>query len=78
MSKKMSSIICLIIGSLSLSFLYYNSHDLIFTIIGILLAVVGVIIAITNLIVKENSNKRLYYYIIVVIGICFLSLGLII
>ncbi len=76
MSKKTAILLSSSLALLSTVIIRYNPHEWSFIIAGIFVAVISLVIAISKIVLREYSGKKLYYYIIIAIGLGLLAIGL--
>ena len=75
MTSKNSALTFIGLGVFSMLLVIYNSHSWPFIISGLAIASISFVFAIFNLVLKENTNKKFYYLIILLLGITFLLYG---
>ena len=63
------------LGVFSMLLVIYNSHSWPFIISGLTITSISFVFAIFNLVLKEKTNKKFYYLIILLLGITFLLYG---
>jgi len=76
MTNKISALTYIGLGVFSMLLVIYNSHSWPFIISGLTIASISFVFAIFNLVLKEKTNKKFYYLIILLIGMLFLIYGI--
>ena len=76
MPNKIPTLTYIGLGVFSVLLVIYNSHSWPFIISGLTIASISFVFAIFNLVLKEKTNKRFYYLIILLIGMSFLIYGI--
>ncbi len=76
MTRKNSALTFIGLGVFSMLLVIYNSHSWPFIISGLTIASISFVFAIFNLVLKEKTNKKFYYLIILLIGMSFLLYGI--
>jgi 4-hydroxybenzoate polyprenyltransferase len=76
MTNKISALTYIALGVVSMLLVIYNSHSWPFIISGLTIASISFVFAIFNLVLKEKTNKKFYYLIILSIGMSFLLYGI--
>jgi len=76
MTNKNSALTFIGLGVFSMLLVIYNSHSWPFIILGLAIASISFVFAIFNLVLKEKTNKKFYYLIILLIGMSFLLYGI--
>ena len=76
MTSKNSALTFIGLGVFSMLLVIYNSHSWPFIISGLAIASISFVFAIFNLVLKEKTNKKFYYLIILLIGMSFLLYGI--
>ncbi len=77
MKIKTSALICICLGALSFLLAILKSDSWPFIIASLVIGVTTLIFGIIQIVLKEKLNNRVYYYLIILIGVLFLFLGLI-
>ena len=75
MTNKSSALTFIGLGVFSMLLVIYNSHSWPFIISGLAIASISFVFAIFNLVLKEKTNKKFYYLIILLLGMSFLLYG---
>jgi 4-hydroxybenzoate polyprenyltransferase len=75
MKTKTAALICICLGAICFMLAIYKSENWPILLISLAIAAIGILVAITYIVRKEQANKRIFYYAILVIGVLFLLLG---
>lgn len=76
MKTNTSALISIGLGILCFISALYRSESWIFILSSLAFAIVSVFFALSKIVFKESNKKKNYYYLIILIGFCFLLFGL--